>query len=135
MLFIKVENSITVDHPVTLENLMLVYPDFSANNTHGYAAFNRASVPNTSDPFILYETNYLISDNVVNEVYTARSMTAAEKQQLFDKMQETKPYASWILDMEKAVWQPPTPYPIDNNKYTWDENTVSWILTNNISEY
>lgn len=134
MLFIKVQNNTVIDHPVTLENLMLVYPDFSFTNTYDYIPFNRATIPNTSDPFIVYEANYLISDNTVNEVYTARSMTVPEKQQLLDKMQETKPYASWVLDTEKAVWQPPTPYPIDGNKYTWDESTMSWIPANIINK-
>ena len=35
-----------------------------------------------------------------------------------------KPFASWSLD-ENFDWQAPTPMP--DGKYTWDENTLSWI--------
>ncbi len=35
-----------------------------------------------------------------------------------------RPYPSWSLD-ENFDWQAPTPMP--NGKYTWDENTLSWI--------
>jgi hypothetical protein len=35
-----------------------------------------------------------------------------------------QPYASWLLD-ENFDWQAPTPMP--DGRYTWDENTLSWI--------
>ena len=38
-----------------------------------------------------------------------------------------KPYASWILDPATALWSAPTLPPNDNNIYTWNENTVSWV--------
>jgi hypothetical protein len=38
-----------------------------------------------------------------------------------------KPYASWILNEETCTWDTPVPYPTDNNSYTWDEETKSWI--------
>jgi hypothetical protein len=38
-----------------------------------------------------------------------------------------KPYASWILNEETCQWDTPVPYPTDNNSYTWDEETTSWI--------
>lgn len=37
-----------------------------------------------------------------------------------------QPYASWTLDEETCLWVPPIPYPIDNNKYTWNEDTQAW---------
>ncbi len=37
-----------------------------------------------------------------------------------------QPYPSWSLD-DNYVWQPPTPYPDDDNIYAWDEDTTSWI--------
>lgn len=37
------------------------------------------------------------------------------------------PYNSWSLD-SNWVWQPPVAYPDDGQGYTWDEDTVSWVL-------
>ena len=37
------------------------------------------------------------------------------------------PYASWLLDDDTCLWQPPTPYPSDDKSYSWDEGTLSWI--------
>jgi hypothetical protein len=37
-----------------------------------------------------------------------------------------KPFASWILDEETCLWNPPVPYPEDDKEYTWNEDTQSW---------
>lgn len=39
-----------------------------------------------------------------------------------------KPYASWVLNDETCLWEPPIPYPTDGGSYRWDEATVSWVL-------
>ena len=38
-----------------------------------------------------------------------------------------KPYASWVLNETTCRWDAPTPYPDDDNVYTWDESTTSWV--------
>jgi hypothetical protein len=38
-----------------------------------------------------------------------------------------KPFASWTLNNETAQWEAPTPYPNDEKRYTWDEETTSWV--------
>jgi len=38
-----------------------------------------------------------------------------------------QPFPSWTLDSD-VTWQPPTPMPIDNNIYTWDENNKTWVI-------
>ena len=38
-----------------------------------------------------------------------------------------QPFASWILNEETAQWEAPTPYPNDEKRYTWDEETTSWV--------
>jgi len=40
-----------------------------------------------------------------------------------------QPYASWLLDETTCLWNPPTPMPQDNKRYTWDEPTTSWVET------
>ena len=39
-----------------------------------------------------------------------------------------KPYHSWILNEDTCRWEAPIPYPQDNNKYNWNEQTKSWDL-------
>ena len=38
-----------------------------------------------------------------------------------------KPYASWLLDEATCSWNAPTPRPIDDKQYYWDEPTTSWV--------
>ena len=37
-----------------------------------------------------------------------------------------QPYPSWTLDEDTCHWEAPTPYPDDDKKYTWNEETLSW---------
>ena len=38
-----------------------------------------------------------------------------------------KPYASWLLNETTCLWDSPVPYPDDGERYTWDEETQSWV--------
>jgi hypothetical protein len=37
-----------------------------------------------------------------------------------------KPFSSWILNEETCLWNPPSPYPSDGNRYTWNEENMAW---------
>lgn len=37
------------------------------------------------------------------------------------------PYASWILDEETCLWNPPTVYPNDGKDYEWNEQSQTWV--------
>jgi hypothetical protein len=39
-----------------------------------------------------------------------------------------KPYTSFILNEDTCLWEPPVPYPTDGERYTWNEDTISWDL-------
>ena len=39
-----------------------------------------------------------------------------------------QPYASWTLNDDTCLWDPPIPYPDDDNNYEWNEETTSWDL-------
>lgn len=39
-----------------------------------------------------------------------------------------QPFPSWSLD-ENHDWQPPKPRPEDQKAYTWDENSLSWVVS------
>lgn len=38
------------------------------------------------------------------------------------------PYLSWVLHESEAYWVAPTPMPDDGMMYSWDEETLSWVL-------
>ena len=37
-----------------------------------------------------------------------------------------QPFASWTLNSDSYLWEPPTAYPTDGKIYQWDESTISW---------
>ena len=40
-----------------------------------------------------------------------------------------QPYNSWTLNLSNFQWEPPTSRPTDlDNIYTWDEQSLSWIV-------
>ena len=38
-----------------------------------------------------------------------------------------KPFNSWVLNESTCLWDAPTPMPTDDKRYSWDEDTVSWV--------
>ena len=44
-----------------------------------------------------------------------------------DAFYAPQPYPSWTLNETTCHWEAPTPYPDDDGRYTWDEDTLSWI--------
>jgi hypothetical protein len=39
-----------------------------------------------------------------------------------------KPFNSWVLNETTCRWESPVPYPQDDNKYTWNESTLTWDI-------
>ena len=44
-----------------------------------------------------------------------------------DAFIQPQPYASWTLNEETCQWEPPTPYPDEEQMYLWNEETQSWV--------
>lgn len=38
-----------------------------------------------------------------------------------------KPFSSWILNEQTCQWDSPVPMPTDDQQYSWDESTTSWV--------
>lgn len=38
-----------------------------------------------------------------------------------------KPFPSWVFNAQTCLWDAPTPMPLSDKKYYWDEDTVSWV--------
>jgi len=43
-----------------------------------------------------------------------------------DKFIASQPFPSWALDSNDD-WQAPTPMPVDDKMYEWDEDTLAWV--------
>jgi hypothetical protein len=41
-----------------------------------------------------------------------------------------KPYNSWVLNESTCNWDAPIPYPIDGQRYDWNEEILNWTLQN-----
>jgi hypothetical protein len=41
-----------------------------------------------------------------------------------------KPFASWLLNEDTCLWDPPTPKPDNGESYYWDESALSWVKVN-----
>jgi len=44
-----------------------------------------------------------------------------------DAFYTPQPYPSWTLNETTCLWEPPVAYPSDGKKYTWNEDTTSWV--------
>jgi hypothetical protein len=42
-----------------------------------------------------------------------------------------KPYESWILNENTALWEAPVAYPDDGEFYNWNEEELTWDLIEN----
>ena len=67
------------------------------------------------------QTSY---NNNFRKQYAGIGYTYDETNDIFIAPQ---PYDSWTLD-ESFNWQPPTPRPIEDNIYIWNEETLTWDL-------
>lgn len=38
-----------------------------------------------------------------------------------------KPYNSWVLNEDTCLYEAPTAMPTDDKRYSWDEETTSWV--------
>jgi hypothetical protein len=43
-----------------------------------------------------------------------------------DRFISPPPFPSWVLN-EDCFWEAPVPMPIDDKRYTWDEETLAWV--------
>ena len=38
-----------------------------------------------------------------------------------------KPFASWVLNETTCLWDAPTQMPIDDKRYSWNEEQLAWV--------
>ena len=54
-------------------------------------------------------------------------MGAKYDEELDAFVEAVKPYPSWVMNPDTALWEAPVPEPDDGKSYRWDEATLSWV--------
>ena len=62
-----------------------------------------------------------------NNIKNRYAMIGGTYDPVNDVFIDIKPFDSWSLD-DNYNWQPPTPYPDDENLYSWNEDNQRWDL-------
>ena len=132
-LFIRIVDGQPYEHPIFGDNFREAFPHIDVYNLPSdFAKFVRVAPPVLG----VYEVNtgceYKFEDGVVKDVWNVRPMTLSEKtdKQNLARLdwQERNGHASWVLDLETCIFEPPVPYPGDEtNHYIWVEKTLSWF--------
>jgi hypothetical protein len=134
-LFIQIKDGQPFEHPIFVGNFRQAFPDVDTNNLPAeFARFVRVAAPAVG----VYEKNQTVSyqlvDGAYTDVFSVEQMTSKE---IAAKQQEAKDawaingFASWVFNETTCTFNPPTPYPTDDKRYTWDESTTSWVEVNN----
>jgi hypothetical protein len=89
-------------------------------NTRGGVHYN----PNSNEPS--EDQSLALRKNYAGIGYTYDSTR--------DAFVPPRSFASWTLDEDSCLWQPPIPYPDDDQYYVWNESILNWQLAQQILE-
>ena len=70
---------------------------------------------------------HLLGGTAFRKNYAGIGMTYDQQRDAFIS---PKPYNSWILNETTCLWEAPIPYPIDGQRYSWNEENQNWTLQN-----
>ena len=83
------------------------------------------------DPASWVQTSYNTQGGVHTQGGTPLRKNYAGIGYTYDSVRDAfippQPYTSWILNEETCLWDSPIAYPTDGKRYSWDEETTSWI--------
>lgn len=129
-LYIRLKNGQPFEHPLTEQNLLLVYPDIDLNNLPLYVARFVSTTKPASSIYQVVEESYIIENNVVTQLWTVRNMTSEEKlaiQEQAKLMAVNKDDSSLVFNPVTCQFVPPISYPDDGKTYEWDSSSSSWL--------
>jgi hypothetical protein len=72
-------------------------------------------------PYIVKRTSY---NGKIRKNYAGNLFTYDAQRDAFIA---PKPFNSWVLNEDTCRWQAPTPRPLNDKNYVWDEDTLNWI--------
>ena len=101
-----------------VEKVIVVSNDIAINEQAGSDFINK--LYNTRD--VWKQTSY---NNNIRKNYAG---IGYQYDQQRDAFIAPKPFNSWILNEDTCIWNAPVAMPIDDNKYSWNEQTLSWDI-------
>jgi hypothetical protein len=107
------EKNVVVQVIVVSNNEML---DNGIESEAKGVTFCQSLFPNTN----WKQTSY---NNTIRKNYASIGYTYDTQRDAFIPPQ---PFVSWVLNEETCHWNPPIPYPNDDQKYVWNESIVNW---------
>lgn len=130
-LFIRVQDGQPFEHPILEDNFRQAFPEIDINDLPpGFANFIRVPPPEFLDVYEVYEgVTYESCEEGFMDVHHVRQMTDAEK---LEKQNAVKTFwaengfSSWIFNEKTCSFDPPVPYPKDEEIYIWDEESKTW---------
>ena len=134
MLIIMLQNGQPFNHPITLDNFKISFPDIDEHNLPTkFAYFERVDEPIPGVYEVVEHLGYVWEDNKVKDNWNTRPMNAqevADKQNRIKDNWKKYGFTSWIFNESTCTFIPPISYPVDSNKYIWNEDIVNWQLAN-----
>jgi hypothetical protein len=67
---------------------------------------------------------HLLGENPFRKNYAGLGYTYDSARDAFIPPQT---FASWVLNEETCLWDAPVSMPTDGQRYSWDEETLSWV--------
>ena len=101
-----------------VEQVIVVSNDIAISEQAGVDFINK--LYNTRD--VWKQTSY---NNNIRKNYAGIGF---KYDQTRDAFIAPKPFNSWILNEDTCRWNAPVAMPIDENKYTWNESTLTWDI-------
>ena len=135
-LFIRIKDGQPFEHPIFGDNFRQAFPNVDTNNLPTeFARFVRVQTP-VLGPYEKNQTvSYQLVDNVYTDVFACEQLTVEEiatKQQAVKDAWALNGFASWLFNEATCSFEAPTPRPVDDKQYRWDEPTTSWIEVTNV---
>jgi len=131
-LYIRISNGQPVDHPIMEDNFIQAFPEIDINNLpSNFAKFVRKPMPSIG-VYEMYEgVTYEPENDGYADFHQVRTMTTEEKtnkqNQVKQEWTDFNGFASWVFDEDTCAFHAPTPMPVDDKFYDWNEETLSWV--------
>ena len=115
--FAQLDENNVVLQVIVVSNDELIAPDGSESELKGIEFCQSLFGADTQWIQTSYNNNFRCRYAVVGGSYDVT----------LDAFLYEKPYPSWVLNEQTLDWNAPVPYPSDGGRYTWDEQSQSWI--------
>lgn len=139
ILYIRVNDKGTIDHPILEANLRDFYPDFEVNDPpSGFARFERVEPPMFDDFQLVEKVTYELSEELTNkygtptytDVFHIREMTEEEKQAKLEFIRTNNiPEGVAVVNIPnlEAETQNLNVPPKPDGDYMWNPYTNKWV--------